>query len=191
MQLVLASSSPYRRELLSRLRIDFIQASPDVDETPLAGESPGETSSRLALKKAQVLAKAHPDALIIGADQVALLEGKQIGKPGHHDKAVQQLTAMRGKTLSFHTAVCLYNSRNQSAQQAIEITELVMRDYSDAEIERYLRLETPYDCAGSAKSDGLGITLIQAIRGDDPTGLIGLPLIKRSAMLRNEGMLIP
>ena len=191
MQLVLASSSPYRRELLSRLRIDFIQASPDVDETPLEGENPGDTSSRLALKKAQALADAHPDALIIGSDQVALLDGEQIGKPGHHDKAVQQLTAMRGKTLSFHTAVCLYNSRNQNVQQAIEITELVMRDYSDAEIERYLRTETPYDCAGSAKSEGLGITLIQAIRGDDPTALVGLPLIKLSAMLRNEGLLLP
>lgn len=191
MQLVLASSSPYRRELLARLRVDFAVASPDIDETPLPGEGPAATSVRLATAKARALAARFPDALIIGSDQVSLLDNEQLGKPGTHERAVAQLQRMRGKTLRFHTAVTLLNSRTGQFHEDLEITDVVMRDYDDAEIERYLRAETPYDCAGSVKSEGYGITLIEAMRGDDPYALVGLPLIRLVALLRREGVCLP
>lgn len=191
MQLVLASSSPYRRELLSRLRLDFAVASPDIDETPLPGEGPAATSLRLAVAKARALAGRYPDALIIGSDQVSLLNGEQLGKPGSHEKAVQQLRAMRGQTLKFHTALCLLNTATDQVQQDIEITDVLMRDYSDEQIERYLHAETPYDCAGSVKSEALGVCLIASMRSDDPTALVGLPLIKLVSMLYKEGVSLP
>lgn len=191
MQLVLASSSPYRRELLSRLGLPFIVAAPNVDETPLPGEGPAQTSLRLAVAKARALAPAHPQALIIGSDQVSLLNGEQLGKPGHHERAVQQLRAMRGQTLKFHTALCLLNTETGIVQQDIEITEVVMRTYDDMQIEHYLRAETPYDCAGSVKSEALGICMIAAMRGEDPNALVGLPLIKLVSMLYKEGISLP
>lgn len=191
MQLVLASSSPYRRELLSRLRLPFISAAPNIDETPLPGEGPAQTSLRLAVAKARALAAAHPQALIIGSDQVSLLNGEQLGKPGTHERAVQQLRAMRGQTLKFHTALCLLNSASGVIQQDIEITEVVMRHYDDMQIEHYLRAETPYDCAGSVKSEALGICMIAAMRGEDPNALVGLPLIKLVSMLYKEGISLP
>ncbi len=188
MQLVLASTSPYRRELLARLGVPFQVAAPDVDETPLAGESPDETAQRLSLRKARAVAERYPDALIIGSDQVALLEGVQLGKPGSHEKAVEQLRAMRGKTLEFHTALTLLNARTGSVQTANVPVRLVMRAYSDAQIEAYLRKDQPYNCCGSARSESLGIALIARYETEDPNALVGLPLIKLTEMLANEGM---
>jgi septum formation protein len=188
MQLVLASTSPYRRELLARLGVPFEVAAPDVDETPLPGESPDETAQRLSLLKAQAVAKHFPDALIIGSDQVALLDGVQLGKPGTHEKAVAQLRSMRGKALEFHTALTLLNARTGSAQTANVPVRLVMRDYSDAQIEHYLRRDQPYNCCGSARSESLGIALIARFETEDPNALVGLPLIKLVEMLTNEGL---
>ncbi|MCE5180482.1 MAG: Maf-like protein [Betaproteobacteria bacterium] len=188
MKLILASTSPYRRELLSRLKIPFEVCSPEVDETPLPGEVPEQTAYRLAIAKAQSLAKDFPDALIIGSDQVATLDGLQLGKPHTHDNAVRQLTMMRGRSVVFHTALCLYNSRTGNIQ-AKEIPFTVhFRNLSAAQIESYLTKEQPYNCAGSAKSEGLGIALIERMEGDDPNALIGLPLIALIEMLNNEGM---
>lgn len=191
MQLVLASSSPYRRELLARLRLEFSVAAPDIDETPLPGEDPAATSLRLAAGKAQALAAQHPDTLIIGSDQVALLDGQQIGKPGTHERAVAQLRQMRGRTLRFHTALCLLNTRTGRVQQDIDVTEVRMRDYDDATIEAYLRAEPAYNCAGSVKSEGYGITLIAAMQTSDPSALVGLPLIKLVSLLQAEGVRLP
>lgn len=191
MKLVLASSSRYRRELLAKLRLPFECAAPDIDETPLPDETAAATSSRLARAKAMALQPRFPDALIIGSDQVALLDGVQLGKPGDHARARLQLQAMRGKSLCFHTALCLYNAATGTCHEAIDETHVDMRAYSDEEIERYLEAEQPYDCAGSAKSEGYGITLIAAIRGDDPNALIGLPLIRLLALLRREGVVLP
>lgn len=188
MQLVLASTSPYRRELLARLGVPFAVAAPDVDETPLPGESPDETAQRLSLLKAQAVAKQYPDALIIGSDQVALLEGVQLGKPGTHEKAVAQLQSMRGKALEFHTALTLFNARTGSMQTANVPVRLVMRNYTDAQIESYLRRDQPYNCCGSAKSESLGIALIARFETEDPNALVGLPLIKLTEMLANEGL---
>ncbi len=188
MQLVLASTSPYRRELLARLGVPFEVAAPDVDETPLAGESSDETAQRLSLLKAQAVAEKYPDALIIGSDQVALLEGVQLGKPGTHEKAVAQLQSMRGKALEFHTALTLLNARTGSAQTANVPVRLVMREYTDAQIEHYLRRDQPYNCCGSAKSESLGIALIARFETEDPNALVGLPLIKLVEMLANEGL---
>jgi septum formation protein len=188
MQLVLASTSPYRRELLARLGVPFEVAAPDVDETPLPGETPDETAQRLSLLKAIAVAEQFPDALIIGSDQVALLEGVQLGKPGSHDNAVAQLRAMRGKALEFHTALTLLNARTGSVQTANVPVRLVMRHYTDAQIESYLRRDQPYDCCGSAKSESLGIALIARFETEDPNALIGLPLIKLTEMLANEGL---
>lgn len=188
MRLVLASTSPYRRELLARLGVPFEVAAPDVDETPLAGESPDETAQRLSLSKARAVAERFPDALIIGSDQVALLEGVQLGKPGTHEKAVAQLRAMRGKTLEFHTALTLLNAKTGAAQTANVPVRLVMRDYSDAQIEAYLRKDQPYNCCGSARSESLGIALIARYETEDPNALVGLPLIKLTEMLANEGL---
>lgn len=189
--LLLASSSPYRKELLSRLGIPFETASPDVDETPHQNETAAQTSQRLAQAKASALASRFPQHLIIGSDQVALLDSIQLGKPGTHERAVQQLQQMRGRTIEFHTALCLLNAATGHAQTLVDITRVTMRDYSDAEIERYLNLEKPYDCAGSAKTEGLGITLIAAIENRDPTAIIGLPLIELVTMLKNEGVPLP
>lgn len=188
MRLVLASTSPYRRELLSRLVVPFEIAAPDIDETPLAGESPDDTAQRLSVLKAQAVAEQFPDALIIGSDQVALLEGRQLGKPGTHEKAVAQLRAMRGKALEFHTALTLLNAATGRTQTANVPVRLVMRDYSDAQIEAYLRKDQPYNCCGSARSESLGIALIARYETEDPNALVGLPLIKLTEMLANEGL---
>lgn len=186
--IILASTSIYRSQLLSTLQIPFKTASPDVDETPLMGETARQTSQRLSQLKAQAVAQQFPDALIIGSDQVALLEGEQLGKPMTHDNAVRQLRSMRGKTVDFFTAVSLLNSRTQEMQTALAETKVSFRDLSDDEIERYLHKEQPYHCAGSAKSEGLGIALIQSIQGDDPNALIGLPLIILIDMLKKQGV---
>jgi len=191
MQLVLASTSPYRRELLARLGVPFEVAAPDVDETPLPGESPDDTAQRLSVLKARAVAKQFPDALIIGSDQVALLEGVQLGKPGTHEKAVEQLKSMRGKALEFHTALTLLNARTGATQTANVPVRLVMRDYTDAQIETYLRRDQPYNCCGSAKSESLGIALIARFETEDPNALVGLPLIALCDMLRAEGVALP
>jgi septum formation protein len=186
--LVLASTSVYRSQLLSTLQIPFQTAAPDVDETPLPGEGAEQTSWRLAQTKARVVAKRFPDALIIGSDQVALLDGQQIGKPLNHDNAVLQLSAMRGKTVTFYTALSLLNAATGEMQTEVAITKVSFRNLSDDEIERYLKKEQPYHCAGSAKAEGLGIALISRIQGDDPNSLIGLPLILLVSMLEKQGV---
>lgn len=184
--LILASTSPYRQTLLARLCIPFTCAAPKVDETPFAQETAAQTSLRLAIEKAQAVAGDYPEALIIGSDQVALLNGQQLGKPITHTRAVAQLQAMRGQAVQFFTALCLYNSATQRVQSTTEIVTITMREYSDADIEAYLRKEQPYDCAGSAKSEGLGIVLMEKFQGNDPNALIGLPLIALVTMLKNE-----
>lgn len=189
-RLILASSSPYRRELLERLRVPFDVAVPAIDETPHAGETPEATALRLAEAKARAVAQAFaPDqaVLVIGSDQVATYDGLQIGKPGTHDKALAQLQAMRGREVLFHSALCLFDSRSGAAQTVDVVTRVQFRDLPDAALEAYLRAETPYDVAGSAKSEGLGIALLEAIHSDDPTALIGLPLIALSGMLLTAG----
>lgn len=185
--LILASTSRYRASLLERLQIPFATAAPDVDETPLPGEELTATAIRLAEAKARAVASRFPNALIIGSDQIAILDGKAVGKPGSHEKAVAQLRAMSGKTVVFHTALCLLDSANDRIRQRTVPMEVVFRQLSDEQIERYLRREQPYDCAGSAKSEGLGITLIAAMRGDDPNALIGLPLIALCDLLNEAG----
>ncbi|RZT41629.1 Maf-like protein [Cupriavidus agavae] len=182
--LILGSSSPYRRELLARLRIPFQTATPDIDETPMPGEAPEATALRLSRLKAEAIAARHPGALVIGSDQVCTLDGQQIGKPGSHDKALAQLRLMRGRSVTFHSALCLLDSRTGVAQLADVQTHATFRDLSDAELDAYLRIETPYDCAGSAKAEGLGIALLSRVESDDPTALIGLPLIALTGMLR-------
>ena len=186
--LVLASTSIYRSELLKRLQLPFETAAPDVDETALPGESARATSMRLAQEKARAVAAQYPDALIIGSDQVALLEGQQLGKPLTHDNAVRQLRAMRGKTTCFYTALALLNSKTGNLQTEVAENYVTLRDLSDAEIEGYLLKEQPYHCAGSAKSEGLGIALMSKMTGDDPNALIGLPLILLIGMLRRENV---
>ncbi|KXU85678.1 septum formation inhibitor Maf [Caballeronia megalochromosomata] len=189
-RLILASSSPYRRELLARLRVPFDVVTPDIDERPLAGETPEATAVRLSVAKARAAAgriDGHAGALVIGSDQVATFDGQQIGKPGTHEKAVAQLQAMRGRSVEFHSALCLFDSRTGDVQSADIVTRVRFRRYSDAQIETYLRAETPYDCAGSAKAEGLGIALLEAIDSGDPTALIGLPLIALTGMLVNAG----
>ncbi len=186
--LVLASTSIYRSELLKRLQLPFETAAPDVDETALPDESARATSVRLAQLKARAVAAAYPDALIIGSDQVALLESRQLGKPLTHDNAARQLRAMRGKTTCFYTAVALLNSKTGNIQTEVAENHVTLRDLSDAEIEGYLLKEQPYHCAGSAKSEGLGIALMSKMAGDDPNALIGLPLILLAGMLRRENV---
>jgi septum formation protein len=189
-RLILASSSPYRRELLERLRVPFDVIVPAIDETPLAGETPEVTALRLAEAKARAVTDklgAGVAALVIGSDQVATYDGLQIGKPGTHDKALAQLQAMRGREVLFHSALCLFDSRSGTAQSADVITRVQFRDLPNAELDAYLRAETPYDVAGSAKSEGLGIALLEAIHSDDPTALVGLPLIALSRMLLAAG----
>lgn len=185
---VLGSTSRYRRELLARLNLPFEVAAPEVDETPQAGEAPRELALRLALAKARAVAARHPDAVVIGSDQVADLAGQPLGKPGTHERAVQQLRQMRGQTVVFQTAlavVCLATGFQEVDLAQVSVT---FRDLSDAEIENYLRIEKPYDCAGSAKSEGLGIALLASIGNDDPTALVGLPLIRTARMLRAAGV---
>jgi septum formation protein len=186
--LILGSTSRYRKELLTRLRIPFETASPDVDETPHSNESPKDLALRLALAKARAVALKYPEAVVIGSDQVADLEGTPLGKPGNHANAILQLQRMRGKTVIFQTAlsvVCIATGYERTDLAEVKVK---FRDLSDAEIETYLRAEEPYDCAGSAKSEGLGIALLDAIDNDDPTALIGLPLIRTSQMLREAGV---
>jgi len=185
--LILGSSSPYRRELLERLHIPFEVAVPDIDETPLENESPDATALRLSLRKAEAIAQRHPGALVIGSDQVLTLDGRQMGKPGSHEKALAQLQLMRGRTATFHSALCLLDSRTGESQLADVQTRVTMRDLTDAEIDAYLNLERPYDVAGSAKSEGLGIALLSRVESDDPTALVGLPLIALTTMLRKAG----
>ena len=189
--LVLGSTSRYRRELLSRFRLPFDTASPDVDETPQPGESPAALALRLALAKAHAVADKYPNAVVIGSDQVADLNGQPLGKPLEHAKAVAQLQAMSGQSMLFHTAVAVVCKATGFVQSDTAVVRTVFRSLSDAEIERYLRAEEPYDCAGSAKSEGLGITLLDAIESDDPTALIGLPLIRTARMLRAAGVVLP
>ncbi len=189
--LVLASTSRYRAELLGRLAIPFQTARPQVDETPLPEESPQSTAERLAEAKARAVAQEYPDALIIGSDQVAYLDKQIFGKPGDAPHAIAQLRTMRGQTVIFHTALAVLNTRTQRLQQCAVPTQVKFRKLSDEEIDHYVALEQPFDCAGSAKSEGLGITLLEALSGDDPTALIGLPLIALSHMLRQEGLQLP
>lgn len=184
--LILASTSRYRRELLERLRLPFEVVSPEVDETALAGETPAALAVRLAIAKAQAVARRRPEAIVIGSDQVADLDGEAIGKPGTHERAVAQLSRMRGRSVVFQTAVAV--ARDGHVQHALVPVTVRFRRLGDAEIEHYLRTEQPYDCAGSAKAETLGITLLDAIESDDPTALIGLPLIKTSALLRAAGI---
>ncbi len=189
-RLILASSSPYRRELLERLRVPFDVVVPAIDETPLAGETPEATALRLAQAKARAVAGglgAGEAALVIGSDQVATYDGLQIGKPGTHANALAQLQAMRGREVQFHSALCLFDSRSGTVQAADVITRVQFRDLPDTTLEAYLLAETPYDVAGSAKSEGLGIALLEAIHSDDPTALVGLPLIALSRMLLAVG----
>ncbi|MGN6649704.1 Maf-like protein [Trinickia sp.] len=192
-RLILASSSPYRRTLLERLRIAFDIAVPALDETPLPSETPAATALRLAQAKARAVAAretAAPDAapvLVIGSDQVATFDGLQIGKPGTHEKALEQLRMMRNRVVEFHSALCLFDSARDLARTEDVVTRVRFRDLSDAELEAYLRAETPYDVAGSAKSEGLGIALLDSIESDDPTALVGLPLIALTRMLRAAG----
>lgn len=189
--LVLGSTSRYRRELLARLNVAFDVAAPDVDETPLPSEAPRTLALRLALAKARVVARQHPAALVIGSDQVADLAGQPLGKPGSHERAVQQLRQMRGQTVIFQTAVAVVCAATGFEQVDLAPVEVKFRPLSDDEIERYLQAEQPYDCAGSAKSEGLGIALLDAIHSDDPTALIGLPLIRTCRMLRAAGLVLP
>ena len=189
--LVLGSTSVYRRELLQRLRLPFTVAAPAVDETPLPGEPPAQLAQRLALAKAHAVATLHPEAVVIGSDQVADLAGQPLGKPGDHARATAQLQRMRGHTVVFHTAVAVVCHASSFAQTDLAPVRVRFRELSDAEIERYLRAEQPYDCAGSAKSEGLGISLLEAIDSDDPTALIGLPLIRTCRLLRAAGLVLP
>lgn len=187
-RLILGSSSLYRRELLQRLGLPFETINPEIDETPLSDEPPEATASRLAEAKAHAIAAIYKDALIITADQVAVLEGIQLGKPLNHANAVKQLRFMRGKEIIFYTALCLLNSRTNRLQARLIPYYVKFRELSDQQIERYLSKEQPYHCAGSAKSEGLGIVLIERMKGDDPNALIGLPLIALVGMLMEENV---
>jgi len=186
--LVLASTSRYRRELLERLRLPFETGSPAVDETPLPGEAPAALAERLALEKAHALARLRPDAVVIGADQVADVDGTAIGKPGTHERATEQLQSMSGRRIVFQTAVAVVRAATGYSEVRRVPVTVRFRELSNAEIEFYLRTEKPYDCAGSAKCETLGIALLEAIESDDPTALVGLPLIQTSAMLRAAGV---
>ncbi len=187
-RLVLASTSPYRKALLERLGIAFDVAAPHVDERPLHGESPRDTALRLSALKAQAVRQSYRDALIIGSDQVALSDGRLLGKPGDHASAVRQLRALSERTAEFHTAVTLLDAANSQAQSRIVLCSVQFRKLDDARIESYLRREQPYDCAGSAKIEGLGIALVERIETEDPTSLIGLPLIALTEMLERAGL---
>ena len=187
--LILASTSRYRKELLGRLGIDFQTISPEVDETPLKHETPEQIALRLAQAKALAIANTHPNSWVIGSDQVVDLHGAAMGKPGDHDRAMAQLQLLRGETVKFHTAVCV--AKGHEAKTLNVITEVKFRTLKDAVLEAYLLAEKPYDCAGSAKSEGLGICLLEEVRSNDPTALIGLPLIAVCTLLREAGFQIP
>ena len=191
-RLILASGSRYRHELLSRLQLPFEVMIPDIDETPFAGETPAVTALRLARSKAQAVAALAPHALVIGSDQVATLDDLQIGKPGNHENALLQLQTMRGRRVIFHTALCLWDGRQAIREKQVQIeniqTFVTFRDLPDHELNAYLHIERPYDCAGSAKNEGLGITIIEKIESTDPTALTGLPLIALTTMLRSAGV---
>lgn len=191
MRLVLASTSAYRRELLQRFGLPFEVASPDIDESPRDGESPRATAERLAIEKSRAVAEQFPNTLIIGSDQVAAMGEIRFGKPGTVERAIEQLRIMSGQTVVFHTALALLNTRTGEAQIDVVPTEVRFRPLSDEEITRYVNKERPLDCAGSAKSEGLGITLLDALSGDDPNALVGLPLIALARMLRHEGIALP
>lgn len=187
-KLILGSTSPYRRELLTRLRIPFEVAAPAVDETQQPHETPQQLACRLAMSKARAVAAQFPDCVVIGSDQVAELDGQALGKPGHHARALAQLQQMSGKTVIFQTAVAVVCQETGFAQMDLAQVKVKFRQLSDAQIEAYLRAETPYDCAGSAKSEGLGIALLEAIDSDDPTALVGLPLIRTCRMIEAAGI---
>ena len=186
--LILASSSEYRRQLLQKLLIPFNSISPKIDETALEGEKPHETALRLAKEKAKKIGAEYLHALVIGCDQVATLDGEQLGKPGNHQNATKQLQTMRGREVTFHSALCLYNATTGNMQAEVVPYLVRFRQLTDEQIENYLTKEQPYHCAGSAKSEGLGIALIERMIGEDPNALIGLPLIKLISMLNNEGI---
>ena len=187
-RLILASTSPYRRELLARLRLPFEVVAPDVDETPHCCELPRDLANRLALAKAHAVARLHPHAVVIGSDQVADLDSEPLGKPGDHAHAVAQLQRMRGNTVVFQTAVAVVCLDAGFEQLDLAAVSVQFRDLTDAEIDAYLKAEQPYDCAGSAKSEGLGIALLESIDSDDPTALVGLPLIRTCRMIRAAGI---
>ena len=186
--LILGSTSRYRRDLLARLRLPFEVVSPQVDEAALPGEAPAALARRLSLAKARAVAAMHPSAFVIGADQVADLDGEAIGKPGNHERATEQLRRMRGRSVVFQTGVAVVHAARGFEQVELAAVRVQFRDLRDAEIERYLRLEQPYDCAGSAKCETLGIALLSAIESDDPTALVGLPLIRTCELLRRAGL---
>jgi septum formation protein len=190
-RIVLASSSRYRQEQLARLRLAFATESPGIDEAPLPGEAPRATAQRLALAKAQAVARQHADALVIGADQVAELDGRAIGKPGTHAAALEQLLAMRGRTVRFHSGIALLDSRSGNWLCDSVATEVRFRDLAPAALDAYLKAEEPYDCAGSARIESLGICLVEAVHSDDPTALVGLPLIALTSMLARMGVELP
>jgi septum formation protein len=187
-RLILASTSPYRRTLLQRLGLPFEVIAPNVDETPLPAEIAERTALRLAEAKARVAAPFAAGKLIVGSDQVATINGEKLGKPGDHASAVRQLQMVRGKHVVFHTALCLYNAAADRTQLANVPTTVTFRDITDIQIERYLTLERPYDCTGSARIEGLGVALVERVLSDDPTALIGLPLMQLVTMLGNEGI---
>jgi septum formation protein len=190
-KILLASGSRYRRELLERLGIPFDTWSPDVDEAPLAGEPPRDTAQRLARGKAEAGSAYRPGALVIGSDQVAELDGTPIGKPGTTENAKRQLRQLSGRAVAFHTALCVINGATSRRHERVVTTDVVFRELSDRDISSYLAREDAVDCAGSAKSEGLGISLLARLAGDDPTALVGLPLIALSQALRMEGIEIP
>jgi len=190
-QLVLGSTSPFRKALLEKLGIPFDTDKPNTDETRQPGESPSDLALRLAEAKAREVAIRHPAALIIGSDQVACVDGEILGKPCNRENAIAQLTAAAGKTVTFHTALCLYSSANEQMQTGVEPFTVHFRNLAPEQIERYVDLEQPFNCAGSFKSEGLGITLFSALEGRDPNSLIGLPLILLVEMLAEQGIVLP
>jgi len=189
--LILGSTSPFRAEILQKLCISFDTAAPDINESPLANESPSELVERLSVCKAKKVAETHPAALIVGSDQVACVDQQILGKPHTHENAIEQLRFLSGKIVSFHTGLCLFNSESGNTQSTVEVFKVYFRALTDDQIERYLRNEQPYNCAGSFKSEALGISLFKKLEGDDPNTLIGLPLIRLVEFLSNEGLQIP
>lgn len=186
--LILASTSRYRRELLERLRVPFTTEAPGVDEAALPAESPAALARRLALAKAEAVARRHPEAVVIGSDQVCELDGVALGKPGTHERALAQLRALSGRQAEFHTALAVVHRARGFVREALAPVRVGFRSLDESEIERYLRLEEPYDCAGSAKCETLGIALLESIHSDDPTALVGLPLIRTARLLREAGV---
>jgi MAF protein len=190
-QLVLGSTSPFRREILEKLRLPFLTEAPQVDETAVSGESPGQLVARLAEAKARDVARRHPDALIIGSDQVACVDGRILGKPGNRENAIRQLSAASGKAVVFHTGLCLLNAASGRCQIGVEPFTVRFRELDPRQIARYVDAEEPYNCAGSFKSEGYGITLFAAFEGRDPNALIGLPMMLLVEMLAREGIGLP